>query len=204
MTTTPGYHDTPTNVLARAVAQTFGGAVHNNDDGELFADYAVVVVPAFGGTPAYEIQIARKGYGARPSRTHVSLFPALRDTDVSTANLRRPEITVDGDRDAQAICADISRRVVNAPGTLEFLRTYDARRLALRERHATLAGTVAALTTEFPWLRKTTPGAPTNECGLYGKGVNLRVSNDSVRFDFMSLTHAQARAVLAALAKREG
>lgn len=206
------YYNSPVNVFARQVAQAFdGNAVPLNRDGEYFEAWANVAVPAHGDTPAYVLNIDRRGYGVKANQVTVSLQPAKLDNDIETrrVGLNKFRASMNSERETQSLIADISRRVVNAPGAVEALRGYEslvaeqqARRVGVAEHARKLA--------ELPNVQLDTSNHPPNayEAYLYNKSgtyFNARVyTNGNVTFDRIGLvSNEQARKILAILAEGE-
>lgn len=143
------YEDTTVNVLAKEVAKVFGGEhVELDLDGGFYECFAKVVVPAFDQTPGYELNMRISNYGADKGRVTVSLYPTRTHRDVTTRGCG--EITVNSAREAQSICADISKRLVNKGDVIENLRDND-RRVDEAEAHDVgLAGHLEALQRDCP------------------------------------------------------
>lgn len=143
------YEDTTVNVLAKEVAKVFGGEhVELDRDGGFYESFAKVIVPAFDQTPGYELNMRISNFGADKGRVTVSLYPTRTHRDVTTREAGL--ITVNSARGAQAICADISKRLVNKGDVIEKLRSNDRRVDEAEARDGGLAGHLEALRRDCP------------------------------------------------------
>lgn len=111
--------NSPVNVLARHLALAFGGVhVPSGVDGEYYETWAVVEVPDLPNQPGtgYRLVLWRKGYGSDEGKTSISMRAPknLPEGFKEWSTIKWPSASVNGDRDPQAIAADVSRRVVNS------------------------------------------------------------------------------------------
>jgi hypothetical protein len=200
------YHDAPVHVIARQAAKTFGGTqVSCNRDGEYFAHWALVNVEATDTMPAYQLSLTMRGYGTKSGELTVTLCPLHQERDLNGRD-GFARASMNSGRELQSLMADISRRLVNAPGTAEMLRDYARRVQELKDRKRGLDANLAELLT-CPNAR-TNPDQPASNYGAEfynasGTPFSARLSTDgTVRFDRIStVTLERAKRILAILAE---
>ena len=196
--------DSPVNVIAAAVAKTFGGThvamTHDlAGNGEYYESWARVEVPAFGETLGYALTFDMRGYGVNKDKMTVRLAP-LKIDHGTPCNM--PSAGMDSKRDIEAICAAISKRVVNVPEAQSALQAYELAVAAKVARLCVVANHVKTL--EAAGLT-TSKNYPINdyEARMYGK-VDLRVNNSgSCYIEWLSLSVEETLALIEIINKRE-
>ena len=146
MNTEHRYYDAPVNVLAREAAKVFGGTVERfSEEQECVEHWAVVSVDAFADVPAFRLTFDMRGYGVKKNQVEVRILNQHPNRDIYTGGIDYPRASVNGLRDVQAIMADISKRVVNAPGARIALKEYEDRRAKLEASKRGIADHLARL-----------------------------------------------------------
>lgn len=201
------YEDTTVNVLAKEIAKVFGGEhVELDRDGGFYESFAKVIVPPCDSIPAYELNMRLSNYGADKGRMSVSLYPARTHRDVTTREAG--SITVNSARGAQAICADISKRLVNKGDVTEHLRSNDRRVNEAEARDGGLAGHLEALRRDCPAVSPRDhfpPSGGSVRLFSHGQSVYFNATlyaNGDVGFDRIgNVSPDQARRIFAILAE---
>jgi hypothetical protein len=182
----------PVNVFAAQLAKALGGDhVPANQDGEYFENFAIVKV---GTALPYNLNISKRGYGAKADQITVTVQPFTRDryADDYGSRIAWPAATVNGARPFKDIEKDIRRRVIDKaqPALQEYEKLVadgGFKRATLDESMARLLA-LPGVTENRNWPRSTTEGR------VFGpNGFDARVSaSGSIWVDRLTLTTAQA------------
>lgn len=201
------YQDSKANVLAAQIAAHFGGEhVPMNADGEYYVSFAEIRVPATEQAPAHELSVDLRGYGAKKDRAEIRMYSTAKSQD-SYNHGKAGEMGVDSNRDINAICKEIRRRLYT-PENIEKLRAHEKRVAAERDRQASLEQRLAAMLARHKnvWVQK---GAAVNDRSvtLYSQGKTACFNatlypNGAVSFERIgSVSADQAARILDILAE---
>ena len=202
------YEDTIVNRLAKEVAKTFGGThVPVGMDGDFYEYYAKVEVKETSSFPAYAINLYKNGFGSTKDKVEVDIAPLKIDPDVNRSGLPFPRAGFNINRDFQALCSGISKRVVNCPEALAALKEYQTRLDALNSRRQGLEGHMSELKNACPSIQFSTnykKGDTTVRIFSYtGNSANGTLYSDGfIAFDYInSINMDKAQRILNILAE---
>lgn len=188
--------------IADALALHLGGKqVPMNRDGEFFDWCARVDVDMPAPSIGYTLYLSAKTYGADAGKITVTLGARAYKGDAVSIKEPWPSARVNGNRDLQAVVADVARRVCNTPEAAAALAAHAAALAARDARARGVDGAMAELLASSKahesgnYPRDTFRGRLFSSPG--GVYFSATVAPDSVSFDRIgSMSVAQAKAVI--------